>query len=126
MILWGIWYGKETQERLVGTVRLHGIGVAGSLCDIGICLFEKRVWGKGLGTQAINRVTTWAFNILKLYAVRAGVYVENIASQQVFQRAGYKLTHEEKFALSHDRVVPIKVYLAIRKSYLKIFSEKLY
>lgn len=117
MILWGIWFGKETQERLVGTVRLHEIGTRESLCDIGICLFEKGVWGKGLGTQAINRVTAFAFKTLNLCAVRAGVYVENIGSQLAFQRAGYNFKNEEKLELSVGRVVLIKVYLAVKKDY---------
>lgn len=115
MILWGVWYGKESQERLVGTLRLHGINNAEQNCHIGICLFERAVWGKGLGSQVIRMVTEWAFNNLDLHTVRAGVYVGNVGSQKAFLSAGYQFSHREKTrGAGGQYIATAHVYLASR------------
>jgi len=120
MILWGVWYGEEAEELLVGTVRLHGIDNAKSSCHIGICLFENTVCGKGLGSQAIKRVTEWAFNNLELHNVRAGVNVANVGSQRAFLRAGYNFSHNLEVRLSvGQKATSINIYLAARKYYSK-------
>ena len=117
MILWGVWYGEKSQESLVGTVRLHGIYPTESSCHIGVCLFEKTVWGRGLGSQAIRRVTEWAFNTLDIDSVRAGVHVENIGSKKAFLRAGYNSSRNGKIQLPADqKAAPINVYFAYRKA----------
>ena len=115
MILWGFWYGEESQERLVGTVRLHGVDNAKSYCHIGICLFERTLWGKGLGSHVIRTVTEWAFDNLDLHTVRAGVYVENIGSQKAFLSAGYQFSHREQMRGSGGQNIAFThVYLASR------------
>lgn len=97
MILWGFWYGEELQERLVGTLRLHGINNTEKSCHIGICLFERMVWGRGLGSHVIKKTTEWMFNNFGLNTVRAGVYAGNLRSHKVFINAGYNFSHKEKF-----------------------------
>jgi len=115
MILWGFWYGEESQERLVGTVRLHGINNSEPYCHIGICLFKRTVWGKGLGSHVIRKVTEWAFKNLDLHTVRAGVYIENFGSQKAFLSAGYKFSHREQMRSSDGRnIASTHIYLAGR------------
>lgn len=115
MILWGFWYSDYSQERLVGTVRLYGIYNAEPCCHIGICLFESTVWGKGLGSCVIRRVTEWAFHNLDLHTVRAGAYEENVGSQKAFQSAGYKFSHREQMRSSDGQnIASHHVYLAGR------------
>lgn len=115
MILWGFWYGEEAQEHLVGSLRLHGINNTEPYCHIGICLFERSVWGKGLGSHVIRKVTEWTFNNLDLNTVRAGAHVENVGSQKAFLRAGYKFSHKEQMQSSLcQNIASIHVYLASR------------
>jgi len=115
MILWGFWYGDDSQESLVGTVRLHGINNTEPYCHIGICLFERTVWGKGLGSHVIRKVTEWTFKNFDLHTVRAGAYAENVRSQQAFLRAGYKFSHKEQIRSSGSQcIAATHVYLASR------------
>jgi len=86
-ILWGVW--QENSERHCGTVRLHAVDHHSKTAHIGVCLFDKTVWGQHLGKKAISAVTQWAINGLGLRWVEAGAYVDNIASQRTFLSAGY-------------------------------------
>ncbi len=86
-VLWGIW--QENSEKHCGTVRLHGIEHHHKTAHIGVCLFDKTVWGQHLGKKAISVVTQWTVDVLGLRWVEAGAYLDNIASQRAFLAAGY-------------------------------------
>ncbi len=86
-VLWGIWtLGKSSH---VGTVRLHSIEHRHGTAHIGICLFDKNCWGRGLGAAAIGAATHWAVATLNLRWIEAGAYEANLASQRAFLSAGY-------------------------------------
>jgi len=123
MILWGIWYGNGRQKLLVGTVRLHGIDSVVPACNIGICLFKREVWGLGLGTKSIRRVTDWVFGMHDLCSIRAEVNIANFASQQAFLRAGYRYSHSAVIPFSVDPETAFyNVYLASRNDYLMLIT----
>lgn len=86
-VLWGIWTHENAHH--VGTVRLHGVEHRHGTAHIGICLFDPRCWGRGLGAAAIGAVTRWAIDALGLRWIEAGAYEANVASQRAFLSAGY-------------------------------------
>jgi ribosomal-protein-alanine N-acetyltransferase len=45
-------------------------------------------WGKGYGTEAVNRVLDFGFNDLNLHRIKAGCAVQNIASIKVLEKVG--------------------------------------
>lgn len=110
-VLFGIW--EKNSSFHVGTVRLHGVDFFNKTAYIGICLFDRKVWGKGIGEKAIQAVTTWAFDSLGLRWVEAGCFSPNIASQKSFIRAGYEWIYDvpNKFLLD-GRPETVKVYAA--------------
>ena len=87
-ILFGIWPRGDTLH--CGTIRLHNLGFREDRAQIGICVFDRGRWGKGIGTSALKSVSEWACGTLGVSAIEAGVYVENIASQKIFVAAGYE------------------------------------
>jgi ribosomal-protein-alanine N-acetyltransferase len=87
-ILWGIW--RTEDDKHCGTIRLHSIEHHHRTAHIGICIFNKSCWGKGLGSRAIRVVTHWALSSLALRWIEAGAYAKNIASQKLFLSAGYR------------------------------------
>jgi len=93
-MFFGIW--KEGDEKHCGTIRLHGIDPYHRTAHIGVCLFDKRAWGRGLATKSIRTVTDWGLNRLGLRWLEAGVYEENSASSKLFERSGY----EKKYTIS--------------------------
>jgi RimJ/RimL family protein N-acetyltransferase len=45
-------------------------------------------WGKGYGTEALNRILDIGFGVLKLHRIQAGCAVDNIASIKVLEKTG--------------------------------------
>ena len=113
-ILFGIWDAKS--ETHCGTVRLHGIELQHFTAYIGICIFDKTFWGKGLGSRVISAITEWAMKELKIRWIEASIYSDNVASQKVFLKSGYTWIFdiEDKFLLEGK---PAKVkYFSAKKN----------
>lgn len=110
-VLWGIW--QENAKNHCGTVRLHGIEYHHKTAHIGVCLFDKSVWGQHLGKKAITAVTGWALGELGLRWVEAGAYQDNVASQRAFLAAGYEWIYDipDKYILE-GRPTEVRVYAA--------------
>jgi RimJ/RimL family protein N-acetyltransferase len=73
---------------LIGTLRLHYILEGGS-ATMGICIFDKRYWGKGVGRSAIARVIEFGASELHLREINAGIEAGNVGSQRAFEMAGF-------------------------------------
>lgn len=86
-LLFGIWRVGDQQH--CGTLRIHGIEKAHKTANIGICIFDKSVWGHGLGSKAVRAASEWALDYFPLRWIEAGAYEQNIASQKTFISAGY-------------------------------------
>ncbi|SEM99014.1 Protein N-acetyltransferase, RimJ/RimL family [Mucilaginibacter gossypiicola] len=56
--------------------------------EIGYWLSEQH-WGKGIMTEALKLVTTYAFEHFALIRIEADVYDKNTASMRVLEKAGY-------------------------------------
>lgn len=111
-VLWGIW--QDAHPYHVGTVRIHGVEHRHHTAHIGVCLFDKRAWGQGLGRKAIATATRWALDELGLRWVEAGVYADNHASTQAFLSAGYSWVYD----------IPGKYLLDERPTTVKIFAAR--
>lgn len=108
-VLFGIW--AKGQQKHCGTVRLHHIDHTERTASIGICIFDKKVWGRSLGADAICAVTSWAFGYLGVCAIEAGAYAENIGSWRAFLKAGYVVAEDirDRYQLEGKSVVVRKL-----------------
>jgi ribosomal-protein-alanine N-acetyltransferase len=115
-VLWGIWL--DDFEEFCGTVRLHEIEFQHLTAHIGICLFDKTIWGRGFGKRAILAATKWAFDVLKLRWIEAGAYKDNLASQKTFLSAGYSWKYDinGKYILEGKPSI-VKIYAAEKRSW---------
>lgn len=110
-VLWGIWTNEDAYH--VGTVRLHGIEHRHGTAHIGVCLFDRRYWGRGLGSAAIGAVTHWAIDALGLRWIEAGAYEANLSSQRAFLSAGYAWVFDIPGKYLHEGVpTTVKVFAA--------------
>jgi RimJ/RimL family protein N-acetyltransferase len=91
-ILFGVWETGRAEH--CGTVRLYQIEDFNRTAYIGVCLFERRAWGRGLAAGALRAVTEWAFDALKLRWIEAAMHVDNHASERAFRAAGYAWLHD--------------------------------
>ncbi len=110
-VLWGIWLGDSKNH--VGTVRIHSIDATHKTACIGICLFDRESWGKGIGASAIKSVTKWAIKTLGLRWIEAGIFSENVISQRTFFSAGYEWIYDiPKKYIHNGQAVDVKIYVA--------------
>ncbi|MBM7578149.1 GNAT family N-acetyltransferase [Jeotgalibacillus terrae] len=81
----GIWYKGE----LAGVVGLHGINWTNRSTSIGYWLGED-FQGHGLMTQSCQAVISHCFNELNLKRIEIRAATENVSSQGVPERLGFK------------------------------------
>lgn len=81
----------EEDHRHIGNIKIGPINRTHRHASIGIIIGEREYWGQGYASEAIGRMTQYAFEFLGLNHVFAGCYHENVASAKAFLKAGWKL-----------------------------------
>ncbi len=83
--------------RYVGDVWCYCIGDQdGPDAMLSFCLFEKEVWGRGIGGEAVRLFLTEMKERFGVRTVGAFVYMENEGSVRVLEKNGFRL--EEQFS----------------------------
>ncbi|MEN3795139.1 GNAT family N-acetyltransferase [Aeromonas caviae] len=80
----------------IGNVKVSSIDKHHRRADIGIIIGDKKFWGKGIATEAIELVTNYCFSTLQLHKVTAGAYAENKASINAFMKNGFLIEGERR------------------------------
>ena len=80
----------KTNNKLIGTVGLHGIDPINRNADISVIIGDKKYWGKGLAKEAVGLLIRHAFDMLNVHKLTAGFIVGNKASQKLFESFGFK------------------------------------
>lgn len=86
--LFGI-YVKDNNEH-IGNIKIGNINPFHRYGDIGIMIGDKKSWGKGFGSEALDLVQRFAFEKLKLHKVFAGIYSGNKGSYKTFIKCGFR------------------------------------
>lgn len=73
----------------IGNIKLGPIHPHHLRADIGIIVGEREWHGRGVATESIRLVVDFAFRILGLAKLTAGMYAENIGSRRAFEKAGF-------------------------------------
>lgn len=76
-------------DRHIGNIKLGPINWIHRLADIGLMIGEKDCWERGYGTEAIQVLARYAFEILNLHKLTAGCYGTNPQSGRAFEKAGF-------------------------------------
>lgn len=83
-------FGIVKDEELCGVVGLIvQEGIYRLSAEIGYWLGED-YWGKGIMTKAVELVTIYGFDELKLERIYTGVFEFNIASMRILEKNGYE------------------------------------
>lgn len=83
----GIWAAETLQGDFVGWFML--LPIDQGVPELGF-MIVRRHWGKGFTTEAGERLVRYAFEELKLPRLLAITTVENIASQRVLEKIGFR------------------------------------
>jgi len=73
----------------VGNIVLHMFDYKNSIAELGILVGEKSSRGKGYGSEAVMLLLEHAFMRLNLNKVTTGAVKGNVASQKLFEKAGF-------------------------------------
>lgn len=85
----------ESKE-FIGTSHFGPIDWRNRTAVFGIMVGNRRYWGKGYGTEAITLVLHYAFRILELHKVTAGIAAIHQPSITAFKKAGFGIEGEVK------------------------------
>lgn len=80
----------KQDDRLIGTIGFQWVNIESRSCEIGYSV-ARRLWNRGLATDALKAVLPFAFETLGLNRVEARHDVQNPASGRVMLRAGFRL-----------------------------------
>lgn len=99
----------------IGVVGLHSINPTCHHAEFRILIGEKDHWGKGLGTEALQMISAYAFDVLNLNKVWLGVSTANLRAFNSYKKAGFK----KEGVLRQEIYKNGKYYDAARMSLLK-------
>jgi ribosomal-protein-alanine N-acetyltransferase len=85
-IRWAIELGQHRE--MIGTVGLLRFDLAHRRAEVGYEI-GRRWWGRGLASEATAAVVRYAFSVLGLHRIEAGVLPGNDASVRVLQKLGF-------------------------------------
>jgi [ribosomal protein S5]-alanine N-acetyltransferase len=81
---------RDGEGRIVGRIALGGI-LLGAFRNAYLGYWiDAGYQGRGLMTEAVRATTTFAFQSAGLHRVQAAVMPQNVASQRVLEKAGYR------------------------------------
>ncbi len=89
---------KETQQ-LIGTCGLHDISPIHRGTELGIAVWNKQYWGKGLGTGALHLLLDYAFDQLNLHRVWLVVIEDNERAIRSYLKVGFQHTGRHRQAV---------------------------
>lgn len=76
-----------TDQKFVGIIGIDLVKLHYKNAEVWFKL-SPEIWGKGYGTEALERIIKFGFEDLKLHRVEAGCAVDNIASYKVMEKSG--------------------------------------
>ena len=88
-------------DRMIGEVGLDGIHWNHGDCFVGIGIGERKFWGKGYGTDAMNVILRYAFTELNLWRVSLNVFEYNPRAIHSYEKAGF--VHEGRVRAALNR-----------------------
>jgi ribosomal-protein-alanine N-acetyltransferase len=95
----------EGSGSLIGHV---GLSAARGSVEIGYAI-EQALQGKGLATEAVTAMASWALGVLSLPEVLGIVEAENVHSCRVLEKAGFVLDGEE-VRRTDARIRTLRIY----------------
>ncbi len=76
-------------DRAIGRTDIFEIDRQNGSCAFGITIGQPDLWGKGLGTDAVNAVADFAFGQLRMERVWLDTDDHNVRAQAAYRKAGF-------------------------------------
>ena len=75
---------------IIGRCLFFNINKVDRTAHVGIVIGEKEYWDQGYGTEALQLLLEYGFNLLNLHNITLGVYSYNKRAQASYQKLGFK------------------------------------
>ena len=87
----GTWALEDKSSReMIGAIRLEKLNLTKNSAEIGYFV-RQDFWGQGLATESLKTISFLALSQFGLQNLSLICHQENLASQKVAQKAGFKL-----------------------------------
>lgn len=75
----------------IGNCGVHKIDYCASCAEMGIFIGEKKHWDKGYGSEAVDLVKHYVFDVLNLLKIYLNVYEYNHRAIKVYKNCGFRI-----------------------------------
>ncbi len=87
----GFYWSIETKDGLtIGTLALTEISSYHEVADLGIVIGDKNYRGKGVATEVLATLVSYAFEHLNISRISAEIEEGNVPMRKVLERVGFK------------------------------------
>ncbi len=73
----------------IGNIKIGPIHFHYRYADISYFIGEKKMWNRGIATEAIKLICDFGFQNLQLHKIEAGVYEDAVGSWKALEKAGF-------------------------------------
>jgi UDP-4-amino-4,6-dideoxy-N-acetyl-beta-L-altrosamine N-acetyltransferase len=108
----------------IGNIGLNDIDLHTRKAELGIFIGEKKFWGKGYGTEAVELGLKLAFEGLNLNRVYLKVFQNNKRAQKCYEKAGFKkegVLRQDEF--KNGKYIDCEVYSVLAREYFSTNTE---
>ncbi len=113
-------FAIATDEEAIGGIGLEfGADIHRFTAELGYWLGEP-FWGRGIMTDAVRRLTAWAFENFEVHRIYASVFAGNQASARVLEKAGFQREgHLRASVFKEGRVMDQFLYARINDGLIR-------
>jgi RimJ/RimL family protein N-acetyltransferase len=97
-------FGIELNKNqlLIGCCELTDISPIHRGAELGIAIFNKTYWGKGLGTETMHLLLDYGFNSLNLHRIFLRVHETNARAIRVYEKVGFQQAAQYRQSLFQE------------------------
>ena len=81
----------KSEEKFIGTTGFGDINPVNRTAVFGLVIGDKNYRNKGLGTEILNLMLKYGFNILNFNRIYLEVNADNIPAIKLYEKAGFKI-----------------------------------
>lgn len=81
---------NQEDDQLLGNCGLMNVDLINQIGEVGIFIGNKNFWNKGYGTEAMQLLLDYAFNLLNLNNIELKVYAFNRRAIKCYKKCGFK------------------------------------
>ena len=110
----------KENNKVIGVISLQK--KLDDIYELGYSL-DEYYWNKGIMTEVVKEFLRYIFLERNAYEVDAGCFIDNISSQKVLTKCGFKFMgiHEKDFLNYDNKYMDAKRYRMLKNDYMEVY-----